>query len=252
MGPSLKSSRWAPRTIVGLTKGMRLQAEADGKYWAAEVPGIPRGHVGEYPLLPSCWWVWSVTSQEFFVFGCPIKTWSRNSLIIFGVCFPLRCDFGCPGRGGFEERHAYACGHFTGVGVSFFFEATFIGYDKPLHQKVATSEKLLRHDPKSRSRGPATFQSRRRLQHCVTILGCQLRKYKEASRREVLAGCEILRALARRWTFPNGDDLDWNQWPGRLVRGHKLGNWVWTFGANIAETLLYSPGVLYVVSLVGK
>jgi hypothetical protein len=29
----------------------------------------------------------------------------------------------------------------------------------------------------------------------------------------------------------------------------KLGNWVWTFGANIAaETLLYSPGVLYVVS----
>ena len=86
-GPKFEVEPLSAKDYSGLTKGMRLQAEADGKYWAAEVPGIPRGHVGEYPLLPSCWWVWSVTSQEFSVFGCPIKTWSRNSLIIFGA-FP--------------------------------------------------------------------------------------------------------------------------------------------------------------------
>ena len=86
-GPKFEVEPLSAKDYSGLTKGMRLQAEADGKYWAAEVPGIPRGHVGEYPLLPSCWWVWSVTSG-ILRFGCPIKPWSRNSLIIFGACFP--------------------------------------------------------------------------------------------------------------------------------------------------------------------
>ena len=118
-GPKFEVEPLSAKDYSGLTKGMRLQAEADGKYWAAEVPGIPRGHVGEYPLLPSfwyvssVWWVWSVTCQEFSVFGCRSKldhviVWSCLVLVFLA----LRCDFGCPGCGGFQEEEGHACeGH---------------------------------------------------------------------------------------------------------------------------------------------
>ena len=95
-GPKFEIEPLSAKDYSKVTKGMRLQAEADGKYWAAEVPGIPRGHVGEYPLLPS-WWVWSVISDLSGILRIWMPddarskldiTWSRNSLIMFGACFP--------------------------------------------------------------------------------------------------------------------------------------------------------------------
>ena len=84
--PKFEVEPLSAKDYSGLTKGMRLQAEADGKYWAAEVPWS-RG-ISFAPIVLICFSLIDQISGILRGFGCPIKTWSRNSLIMFGACFP--------------------------------------------------------------------------------------------------------------------------------------------------------------------